>query len=143
VFLELPSNIYVITDDNSTTRPRWKCDLCPRVFRTFEEAVEHEQKCNGSRDEDQKEVERKKTFEFNGSIIPPPKNGKTYAPVEAVKLITSLTAKGTTERKELILLLLDKQPLQQYMRPLKSSRKVNRSTYFGERGELQESTMDR
>ena len=100
---------YKGSTDNSTTRPRWKCDLCPRVFRTFEEAVEHEQKCNESDDGRTKTEVDHETIEFNGSIIPPPKNGKTYAPIEAVKLITSLTAKGTTERKELILLLLDKQ----------------------------------
>lgn len=93
---------------------KWKCDMCPRVFTTYQQAVEHELTCHGSRDEEltksisEEEVEQKKTFEFNGSIIPPPRNGKTYAPAEAVKLITSLTAKGTTERKELILLLLDK-----------------------------------
>ena len=26
----------------------WNCDMCPRVFNTYEEALQHEQQCNGS-----------------------------------------------------------------------------------------------
>ena len=47
-------------------------------------------------------------FEFHGNTIKPPKNGDLFQPLEVVELITSLTVKGTSERGELIKLLLQK-----------------------------------
>lgn len=47
-------------------------------------------------------------FEFNGNTIPPPSNSKIYQPIEAAKLITSLTGKHTKERGQLINLILSK-----------------------------------